>query len=105
MTSMRSKLIAANWKMNGSYQANRAWLQAFARTAVDVEVAVCAPFVYLPQVVEALRGTRGAAGAQNLSAEAPGAYTGEVAAEMLVDCGVRWVIVRASDDFCQCPLL
>jgi triosephosphate isomerase len=99
---MRSKLVAANWKMNGSYQANRSWLESFAGVTVASDVAVCAPFVYLPQVVEALRGTRVAVGAQNLSAEAPGAYTGEVAAEMLVDCGVRWVIVGHSERRTRC---
>jgi len=94
---MRTKLVAANWKMNGSFQANRAWLEAFASAKIESEVAVCAPFVYLTQVVEALRGSRAQCGAQNLSAEAPGAYTGEVAAEMLVDCSVRWVIVGHSE--------
>jgi triosephosphate isomerase (TIM) len=99
---MRSKLVAANWKMNGSYHANRAWLEAFARSGVECDVAVCAPFVYLPQVVDGLQGTRGSAGAQNLSAEAPGAFTGEVAAEMLVDCGAHWVIVGHSERRSQC---
>jgi len=94
---MRSKLVAANWKMNGSYRANRAWLDAFAQARIEADVVVCAPHVYLPQIVEGLRGGRAQAGAQNHSAEAPGAFTGEVAAEMLVDCGVRWVIVGHSE--------
>ena len=94
---MRSKLVAANWKMNGSFAANREWLKAFAQAAVSSEVAVCAPYVYLPQVVDALRDTQASAGAQNLSAEAPGAFTGEIAAEMLIDCGIRWVIVGHSE--------
>ncbi|HUD26837.1 MAG TPA: triose-phosphate isomerase [Burkholderiaceae bacterium] len=94
---MRSKLVAANWKMNGSFAANGEWLQAFAAARVSSEVAVCAPYVYLPQVAAALRDTAAYAGAQNLSAEAPGAFTGEIAAEMLIDCGVRWVIVGHSE--------
>ena len=94
---MRAKLVAANWKMNGSFATNREWLRAFVAAEVPPEVAVCAPYVYLTQVAEALRGTRASAGAQNLSAEAPGAFTGEVAAEMLVECGVRWVIVGHSE--------
>ncbi len=94
---MRSKLVAANWKMNGSFASNRQWLKAFAQASVSSEVAVCAPYVYLSQVVDALRDTEASAGAQNLSAEAPGAFTGEIAAEMLVDCGVRWVIVGHSE--------
>jgi len=94
---MRSKLVAANWKMNGSLAANRAWLQQLADSTIVSEVAVCAPYVYLTQIADALRGTGASAGAQNLSAEAPGAFTGEVAAEMLIDCGVRWVIVGHSE--------
>src|ERR1700739_3855948 len=83
--------------MNGSFAAKREWLKAFAQAAVSSEVAVCAPYVYLPQVVDALRDTQASAGAQNLSAEAPGAFTGEIAAEMLIDCGIRWVIVGHSE--------
>jgi triosephosphate isomerase len=94
---MRSKLVAANWKMNGSFASNREWLQAFAAATVSSEVALCAPYVYLTQVADALRDTGACAGAQNLSAEAPGAFTGEIAAEMLIDCGVRWVIVGHSE--------
>jgi triosephosphate isomerase len=94
---VRTKLVAANWKMNGSFASNREWLRMFTAATVSAEVAVCAPYVYLAQVADALRGTRASAGAQNLSAEAPGAFTGEVAAEMLIDCGVRWVIVGHSE--------
>jgi triosephosphate isomerase len=90
---VRAKLVAANWKMNGSFASNREWLRLFTSATVSSEVAVCAPYVYLGQVADALRGTRASAGAQNLSAEVPGAFTGEIAAEMLIDCGVRWVIV------------
>lgn len=94
---MRAKLIAANWKMNGSFASNREWLRSFSAAAISSEVVVCAPYVYLTQVAEALSATPGRTGAQNLSAEAPGAFTGEIAAEMLIDCGVRWVIVGHSE--------
>ncbi len=94
---MRAKLIAANWKMNGSFASNREWLRSFSTAAISSEVVVCPPYVYLTQVAEALSGTPGCAGAQNLSAEAPGAFTGEIAAEMLIDCGIRWVIVGHSE--------
>jgi triosephosphate isomerase len=92
---MRRKLIAANWKMNGSRTANAAWLASFNGSRAPCDVVVCAPFVYLPQVLAGLRAAE--AGAQNLSAEAPGAHTGEVAGEMLLDLGVRWVIVGHSE--------
>lgn len=94
---MRAKLVAANWKMNGSFASNREWLRQFASARVGSEVTVCAPYVYLTQVAEALRATRASAGAQNLSAEAPGAFTGEIAAEMLLECQVQWVIVGHSE--------
>jgi triosephosphate isomerase (TIM) len=94
---VRVKLVAANWKMNGSFASNREWLRVFASATVSSEVAVCAPYVYLRQVADALQGSRASVGAQNLSAEAPGAFTGEVAAEMLIDCGVQWVIVGHSE--------
>jgi triosephosphate isomerase (TIM) len=94
---VRAKLVAANWKMNGSFASNREWLRVFTSARVSSEVAVCAPYVYLGQVAEALRGSQVSPGAQNLSAEAPGAFTGEIAAEMLVDCGIRWVIVGHSE--------
>lgn len=95
---MRRHLVAANWKMNGSRAANAAWL-AEHRAAVSppCDVVVCAPFVFLAQVIEGLQGTQSAAGAQNMSDQAPGAFTGEVAAEMLADLGCHWVIVGHSE--------
>lgn len=92
---MRRKLVSANWKMNGSRAANAAWLAEFDGRDLACDVVVCAPYVYLPQVIEGLRG--GETGAQNLSAEAPGAFTGEIAGEMLLDLGCRWAIVGHSE--------
>ena len=95
---MRTPLVAANWKMNGLRAANAAWIAQFrAAAAPRCAVVVCAPFVYLPQLVEGLAGTAAAVGAQNLSHEAPGAFTGEVAGEMLADLGCGWVIVGHSE--------
>jgi triosephosphate isomerase (TIM) len=97
----RARLVAANWKMNGSRAANEAWLAEFAREAAGCEAVVCAPFVYLAQVVAGL--AHGAeAGAQDLSAHPPGAYTGETAGEMLLDLGARWVIVGHSERRAMC---
>jgi triosephosphate isomerase len=93
----RRALVAANWKMNGSRAANAAWLAEFAAQRVACETVVCAPFVYLPQLVEALAGGETAVGAQDMSERAPGAFTGDVAGEMLVDIGCRWVIVGHSE--------
>jgi triosephosphate isomerase len=97
----RRKLVAANWKMNGSFAANAGWLAQFAQEPPPCETVVCAPFVYLPQVVAGLTGDV-AAGAQNLSQHAQGAYTGEVAGEMLRDVGCSWVIVGHSERRAMC---
>jgi triosephosphate isomerase len=95
---LRRKLVAANWKMNGSLAANAAWVAEFgAAPAPGCEVVVCAPFVYLERLARQLAETAAAPGAQDLSAEAPGAFTGEVAGEMLADVGCSWVIVGHSE--------
>lgn len=94
---MRRKLVAANWKMNGSGAANAQWVAAWRGVTAPCDVVVCAPFVYLPQVGAGLAGTGAELGAQNLSKEAPGAFTGEVAGEMLLDVGCRWVLVGHSE--------
>jgi triosephosphate isomerase (TIM) len=84
--------------MNGSRAAHAAWLAEYrAAASPGCDVVVCAPFVYVLQVIDGLQGTAAAAGAQNMSEQAPGAYTGEVAGEMLVDLGCRWVIVGHSE--------
>jgi len=93
----RSKLVAANWKMNGNRADNERWLQQFRAQAPSCAVVVCPPYVYLSQVVQALAGTGCGIGAQNVSERPAGAWTGEVAAEMLVDCAVGWVIVGHSE--------
>jgi len=94
---MKKKLIAGNWKMNGSLAANDALVRAVAAGVADAaaEVAVCVPAPYLAQVA-ALRGAV-ALGAQDLSAHESGAYTGEVSAGMLRDLGVHYVIVGHSE--------
>jgi triosephosphate isomerase len=98
MTS-RQPLVAANWKMNGSRAANAAWLSSFAahRAALGWEVVVCAPAVYLDVLSKQAEGLGVAIGAQDVSERAPGAFTGDIAAGMLVDVGCRWVIVGHSE--------
>ncbi len=94
---MRARLVAGNWKMHGSLEANRALLEAIAAGVQGVECAVCVPFPYLAQAAERLQGTRIAWGAQNLSEHASGAYTGEVSAAMLKEFGCRYVLVGHSE--------
>jgi triosephosphate isomerase len=86
--------------MNGSRAANDALLDALlSRLPADpaAEVVVCPPFVYLPDVVRALRDSNVVVGAQDVCAEAAGPYTGEVSAAMLRDVGCRWVIIGHSE--------
>lgn len=97
---MRQSLVAANWKMNGSIQSNQSLLESLKQNVGSVqnaEVVICPPFVYLQQVRQLLEGSRMSWGAQNLSQQEPGAFTGEVAASMLVDFDCKYVIVGHSE--------
>ncbi|SPJ15415.1 Triosephosphate isomerase [Burkholderiales bacterium] len=94
---MRPNLVAANWKMNGSRADNQRWLQEFRAAPAHCETVVCPPFVYLQDLVQGLVGTAASVGAQNMSDRVAGAWTGEVAAEMLIDSGASWVILGHSE--------
>ncbi len=98
---MRRYLIAGNWKMNTTRQDGVALVKALAegaKSAVSsVDVLVSPPFPYLIPIVEAAAGTGIAVAAQNVSPEAPGAFTGEVALDMLLDIGVKSVIIGHSE--------
>ena len=98
----RKKLIAGNWKMNGSLEANealvRAVLAGLPSAAGDrAEAAVCVPAPYLAQVRQLATGSALATGAQDVSMHASGAYTGEVSAAMLREFGARYAIVGHSE--------
>ncbi|MGD2171406.1 MAG: triose-phosphate isomerase [Gammaproteobacteria bacterium] len=95
---MRAKLIAGNWKMNGSLQSVDALVEAIkAGDPGAAELAVCPPAVYLMKVGGMLAGTGIALGAQNVADRESGAFTGEVSAAMLVECGCRYAIVGHSE--------
>jgi triosephosphate isomerase len=95
------KLIAGNWKMNGSLAANEALVKAMleglqgAEPAADM--ALCAPAPYLAQLQSLLQGSPIAWGAQDVSAHEQGAYTGEVSVAMLKEFGCRYAIVGHSE--------
>jgi len=99
---MRARLVAGNWKMHGSRQANASLLDAL-RAGVEkaerqaAQCAVCVPFPYLEQVAAQLAGSPIAWGAQNLNEHEAGAYTGEVSGAMLAEFGCRYVIVGHSE--------
>ena len=98
---MRRFLIAGNWKMNTTRSAGVALAGELAavasQTEAGVEVLVCPPYPYLIPVGEKLSGSAVHLGAQDVYFEAPGAFTGEVAVEMLKDCGCRYVILGHSE--------
>ncbi len=86
--------------MNGGLRANAALLSALTADWEAVaarRIAVCVPYPYLGQAQAALAGTPIAWGAQNVSEHAAGAYTGEVAASMLVEFGCAYAIVGHSE--------
>lgn len=93
------KLIAGNWKMNGSLEANAPLVQALLMDASGwaCDVAVCVPPVYLAQVQALVHGNRLNLGAQDVSTHEAGAFTGEVSATMLKDFAVRYCIVGHSE--------
>lgn len=96
---MKNKLIAGNWKLNGSLESNATLLQALLSGAShwSCDVAVCVPSPYLMQVRDQCAGSRLDVGAQDVSAFESGAYTGEVSASMLRELGVRYAIVGHSE--------
>jgi len=93
------KLIAGNWKMNGSLAANDALVRAVVKGMAEstCQVAVCVPAPYFEQVQMLKAGSRLELGAQDVSQHAEGAYTGEVSAAMLREFGVRYAIVGHSE--------
>ena len=97
---MRRKLIAGNWKMNLDRKGAAELAGAVARGATDVahvDLLVCPPSVYLLEVAAAVVGSDVAVGAQNMYHEGNGAYTGELSAAMLSDCGAKYVILGHSE--------
>ena len=97
---MRNYLVAGNWKMNGSTAGNQdlvAGLVAGAPDSEQVELLICPPYPYLGAMAEATADSKVVVGAQNVSEHESGAYTGEVAPSMLLDCGCEYAIVGHSE--------
>ncbi|MEX2525926.1 MAG: triose-phosphate isomerase [Gammaproteobacteria bacterium] len=96
----RRPLVAANWKMNGTLAAIRPLLDAILAGLKEgrrAEVALCVPYIYIPEVCSRLQDLNVELGAQNVSEHESGAYTGEVAAAMLADYGCDYVIIGHSE--------
>ncbi len=100
---MSKKLVVANWKMHGNLMSNQQLLSAYVErlSSIDhvdlVDLVVCVPYPYLAQAQAILHGTGIAWGAQNLSKDPIGAFTGEVSASMLKDFGASYVIIGHSE--------
>jgi len=95
----RRPLIAGNWKMHHGVAATTSFLEGLLdREQPDgVDVVVCPPFVSLPAAAMVLAGSSVGLGAQNVHWASSGAFTGEVAGEMLTELGVEWAIVGHSE--------
>ena len=96
----RKTVIAANWKMNKTPTETRAYgvgLKRLLPRGRWCEIVLCMPAICIPAGVKALKDTRVSIGAENMHQETFGAYTGEISAPMLVDAGVKYVILGHSE--------
>lgn len=95
----RRKIIAGNWKMNKTPSEAVALANELKPLVEnkDVDVVFCVPAIDIVPVVEACKGTDIEVGAENLYFEDKGAYTGEIAANMIVDSGAKYVIIGHSE--------
>lgn len=99
---MRKKIVAGNWKCNTTVQAGLELAKAVMATVKEsgdpeVQVVVCPPFVHITGVAGVVDGNQVKVGAQNCAAEAKGAFTGEVSAEMVRSTGADYVIIGHSE--------
>jgi len=97
---MRTKLIAANWKMHKTPDETRDFFRDFLPLVADHsrdQIVVCPPYTSVAPAIEAARGSSVAMGVQNVHWKAEGAYTGEISAAMLLCLGVTHVIVGHSE--------
>jgi len=95
----RRKIIAGNWKMNKTPSEAVALVEELKPLVVSetVDVVFCVPAINLIPVLEAVKESNIAVGAQTMYFEASGAYTGEISPAMLVDVGVKYVIIGHSE--------
>jgi len=98
------KLVIGNWKLNGSLAMNEALLEGLLKGWIpgptgntSTEMVVCPPAIYVPQTENLLSGSAIQWGAQDLSNESQGAYTGELSGSMLLEFGCRYVLVGHSE--------
>jgi len=100
MNKERPLIIAGNWKMNKTVTEALALVDDLKNELANikqVDIVVCPPFTALCEVSKALRDSNIRLGAQDMSEHNAGAYTGEIAAEMLTELSVRYVILGHSE--------
>ena len=93
-------LLALNWKLQKGPREASEWCKALLEklpSPLPADLAIMAPFISLPAVQTALNGSSVAWGSQDISAEAKGAFTGEIAASMLVEVGCRYAVIGHSE--------
>ncbi|MDV7763953.1 triose-phosphate isomerase [Peribacillus sp. CSMR9] len=97
---MRKPIIAGNWKMNKTLSEATAFLEEVSNLIPKqdlIDTVVCAPALFLDQLVKAAKGTDVKIGAQNMHFEESGAFTGEISPIALADLGVTYVILGHSE--------
>ena len=96
---MRAKLVAANWKMNGSFSLLEKMIDVLRPNMgnTSCQVVICPPHVLLSSLNNAVEGTGIEVGAQNVHSDLSGAFTGETSAILLKECGAQWCIVGHSE--------
>ena len=96
---MRKKIIAGNWKMNKTPSEAVALINELKPLVQneDVDVVFCVPAISIVPAMEAAKGTNINIGAENMYFEESGAYTGEIAPNMLTDVGVKYVVLGHSE--------
>ena len=95
----RNAVIAGNWKMNKTPKEATALINEMKPLVADADckVVLCVPFIDIPAAVEAAGGSNIEIGAENVHFKSNGAYTGEISAEMLVESGVKYVVIGHSE--------
>ncbi len=97
---MRQKLVAGNWKLNGSTASITSLMGgilAGLKGMDNVAVAVCPPYVYIPMTQGLVAGSRVGLGSQDIADQDTGAFTGEVSGAMLTEFGCTYAIVGHSE--------